>query len=165
MRGLCDPLGEFKDFGCSCKERSVFNYVAALTNTGLWPLHESHNKAVREILDSPGLIKWDCQLPADACGLCRSKTSKHRAEKTRLDILGNFDGLCLDCMTKTKTGDVDRDYWEVDLKKAWSVDCRFNHGQATWYFSFMGRKTDMVKYQKKKKLHFAQHGNYNTFFR
>ena len=55
-----------------------------------------------------------------------------------------FDGLCLDCMdpSKPKTGDEDSDYWQHnELREGeWDSGCRVNHGQPTWYFSFMGRK-------------------------
>ena len=54
-----------------------------------------------------------------------------------------FDGLCLDCLdrSKPKTGDVDMDYWRHNMLEEddWVSGCRFRHKQSTWYFSYMGR--------------------------
>lgn len=69
-----------------------------------------------------------------------------------------FDGLCLDCMdrSKSKTGDEDSDYWRHhQLQEGeWDHGCRVRHGEPTWYFSFLGRneKRDLLlrKLRQKK---------------
>lgn len=66
-----------------------------------------------------------------------------------------FDGLCLDCMdrSKAKAQTHDTGYWLYDDMQwgEWSRHCRSNHGQPTWYFSFLGRREDRdrwVEWQK-----------------
>jgi len=58
----------------------------------------------------------------------------------------------LDCMTKSKFGDHDADYWHhADRHVAWDSECRVNHDQPSWYFSFMGRRGKMVQWTKAKR--------------
>jgi len=66
-------------------------------------------------------------------------------------------------MKLTDSGDVDEDYWTHDLQKNWSDGCRIYHKQPTWYFSFMGRKTDMKNYQQKKKKYERRKAGYSWF--
>jgi hypothetical protein len=117
-------------------------------------VHTSHKKAILVILNSPGFIKFECKVPECGCGTCRLRISESAIKNIRLDILKEFQGLCLDCIKKTKNEGVDDDYWEHDMKKKWDADCRIAHGQPTWYFSFMGRKTDMKNNQQIKKAYF-----------
>ncbi|KAI0013958.1 hypothetical protein F4779DRAFT_639098 [Xylariaceae sp. FL0662B] len=63
------------------------------------------------------------------------------------EIEKKFDGLCLDCMHKFKTGDEHSDYWEHGRLYEFDRGCRFKHGQPTWYFSYMGRREIMSKFQ------------------
>ncbi|KAF8866840.1 hypothetical protein BDZ45DRAFT_768617 [Acephala macrosclerotiorum] len=151
LRGLFNPVGEFLRFSCDCKEKSLFAYNLALSKTGIWPLHDHHKKSVQQVLDSYGLANFECKIPDGACSGCRSKLSSTAVLEIRRKLLNDFHGLCLDCMKMTKTGDIDDDYWEHDFDSEWDVECRINHSQPTWYFSFMGRKTDMAKHQKAKR--------------
>lgn len=59
------------------------------------------------------------------------------------------DGLCLDCInsSQSKTSSFDDDYWRHCKLKGNEIvkGCRVkSHSQATWYFSFMGKR----QYQK-----------------
>lgn len=66
--------------------------------------------------------------------------------------------------SKPKTGDIDRDYWEHDIEEEWSAYCRINHKQATWYFSFMGRKADMKAHKDRKRRHWEDmNDRFGTF--
>jgi len=87
-------------------------------------------------------------------------------EETLLEIAATFHGLCLDCMdrSKPKTGDVDRDYWTHDFKDEWDVNCRIQHGQSTWYFSFMGRKSEMKAHQLQKQKMQQEQKNYERSY-
>ena len=58
----------------------------------------------------------------------------------------------------TKSEDVDEEYWEHDISKEWDAGCSIRHGQPTWYFSFVGRKTEMKAHQLRKKRHWENHG-------
>lgn len=77
-------------------------------------------------------------------------------------VRGYFDGLCLDCLdrSKPKLGDADKDYWRhATLKEhEWVRGCRFPHKQSTWYFSFNGRKEDRDRLIKEKGLDTRRRG-------
>lgn len=54
-------------------------------------------------------------------------------------------------MKKSKFGDKDADYWRHDKgDMTWDARCRIDHGQPTWYFSFMGRREKMLAWQGRK---------------
>lgn len=69
----------------------------------------------------------------------------------RVQVDDSFAGLCLDCLTKTKFGSEDEDYWNHCLDFEYDHGCTIHHGQPTWYFSYLGRPEDMWQYQQKKK--------------
>jgi hypothetical protein len=54
-----------------------------------------------------------------------------------------FDGLCLDCMDRSKTHGnyAGSEYWKVNssVGARWDTRCRIRHNQSTWYVSWMGR--------------------------
>lgn len=54
-------------------------------------------------------------------------------------------------MKISKLGDLDSDYWMHDKMLDWSRGCDFQHGQSTWYYSFMGRQADRAKYNEMRK--------------
>ncbi|KUJ21786.1 uncharacterized protein LY89DRAFT_637739 [Mollisia scopiformis] len=151
LRGLFDPVAAFLEAKCDCKANALFAYHIGLSKTGIWPIHDHHKKSVQDILDSPGMINFQCTIPDGACSSCRSRLSSTKVTELRRKILNDFHGLCLDCMTMTKTGDIDSDYWDHDRMHEWDAGCRIQHSQPTWYFSYMGRKTDMKNHQKAMK--------------
>jgi hypothetical protein len=151
LRELFNPVSVFLEMECDCKEKSLFAYNKGLSKTGIWPLHDHYKKSIQQILNSPGFLKFECTVPEKACMTCRSKLSVTAIETIRRELSNNFHGLCLDCINMTKSGDVDYDYWEHDLEREWDLGCRISHGQPSWYFSFMGRKTDMKNHKKEKK--------------
>jgi hypothetical protein len=64
-----------------------------------------------------------------------------------------FDGLCLDCMTRSKHPkgrDLDAEYWKHNESKGgrWDTDCRITHNQSTWYVSWLGRDDTRQKLLK-----------------
>lgn len=63
--------------------------------------------------------------------------------------------MCMNS-SQSKTGDSDEDYWFHDQMKYWDNGCKFRHGQPTWYFSFMGRRDMMLKFQKDKRDRYLQ---------
>ena len=97
------------------------------------------------------LNKFNFEPKSSACGTCRQD---YRVKVTRtVDYVDDyFDGLCLDCLdrSKPKLGDADMDYWRHnDVKEnEWVTGCRFRHKQPTWYFSFNGRKEDRDRLMK-----------------
>jgi len=54
--------------------------------------------------------------------------------------------------SKPKLRDSDEDYWaHARPQYAWDSECRVDHGQPTWYFSFMGRREKMIQWTHKKR--------------
>jgi hypothetical protein len=72
-------------------------------------------------------------------------------ETVRMQVDDSFVGLCLDCLTKSKFGSDDADYWLHCLQFEYDHGCTIDHGQPTWYFSFLGRLEDMKEFQDQKK--------------
>ena len=98
------------------------------------------------------LEKFKFEAKAGACGTCR-KDYKGQVKRTQEFVEDYFDGLCLDCLnrSKPKLRDVDMDYWRHhELKEnQWIRGCRFPHKQPTWYFSFNGRKEERDRLVRK----------------
>lgn len=103
-----------------------------------------------EILDR--LDRFTYRPPNDACISCQ-KDYKRIVRGAQIYTRKYFDGLCLDCLNMSKTGDMNEDYWLHNKLREyeWVDGCRFKHRQATWYFSFMGRKEQRDHFQKLKK--------------
>lgn len=153
LRGLFSPIESFLKQSCTCKEKSLFAYCIGLSKTGIWPLEDHHKKSVHDVLTSPGFTKFDCEVPEDACLTCRHKLSPGAIESVRRNLWTGYHGLCLDCIDMTNSVDIDEDYWKNDIHKAWDTDCRISHGQPTWYFSFVGRKSEMKAHNLRKYIH------------
>ena len=162
IRALFSPVSAFLRMTCKCKEKSLFAYNLGLSKTGIWPLQDHYKKSIRQVLDSPGFEDFHCVIPDNACFRCTSILQPDNITKIRHNLLCDFDGLCLDCAKMTKTRNVDDDYWLHDAARKWDEDCRIRHGQPTWYFSFMGRKTDMKAH--KLDMH-EKRCNYRSPFR
>lgn len=88
----------------------------------------------------------------DACVYCQKGYTKIVRDAAAY-VRKYFDGLCLDCIKKSKTGDKNMDYWRHNSLREFErvIGCRFTHSQATWYFSFMGRKEDRDHFRKLKR--------------
>ncbi|KAH7342973.1 hypothetical protein BKA65DRAFT_354532, partial [Rhexocercosporidium sp. MPI-PUGE-AT-0058] len=63
IRSLFDPVSAFLKSKCDCREKALFAYNLGLSKTGIWPLHEHHKKSVQEVLDSPGFVTFQCEIP------------------------------------------------------------------------------------------------------
>lgn len=112
----------------------------------------AHKNSIDVILSR--LEKFTYQAPDSACGTCR-KNYDSVVATARERVARYFDGLCLDCMdrSKPKTGDRDDDYWrhnELD-ETEFIRDRKFVHKQPSWYFSFMGRREDRERFRGPKK--------------
>ena len=108
----------------------------------VWPLERTCQRSpMRTILQR--LDKFSITVEKGACTSCH-KDYEEAVKNAQTKTLGYFDGLCLDCMDRTKpvTKDADMDYWKHNtLRESEFIrGCRTGeHGQPTWYFSFMGR--------------------------
>lgn len=142
------------DASCSCKEVTLFNYQKALTDIKVWPLEDiAQHTPMCTIIER--LSKFSFEPKPSACNNCRS-SYKAIVELARSRTRGYFDGLCLDCMdkSKSKTDDEDTDYWEHNNLDEDDVirGCRTSHGQPTWYFSYMGRREVRDKFLRAKRM-------------
>ncbi|KAL8691726.1 MAG: hypothetical protein Q9218_003119 [Villophora microphyllina] len=152
FRGLWGPCHHLLESKCSCKEKTLFDYQKHLYSIDVWPLETVFlKKSINEILLNLG--KFNYEAPMSACGQCR-QDYKGIVERVIAMVKEYFDGLCLDCLdrSKPKTGDVDLDYWRHDKleEHEWVFGCRFKHKQPTWYFSFNGRKEERDRLVKRR---------------
>lgn len=148
---------------CNCKEKTLFGYEKALYDIHVWPLEsEASRNSIRTILDRLGNFKYEA-----ASGSCVNCTRDYNSivKGASAYTTDYFDGLCLDCLDKSKpkTKDEDTDYWEHNNFEGGRYDsgCHIDHGQPTWYFSFMGRKEDRdrfleIKRRAKRELSFLE---------
>lgn len=86
------------------------------------------------------------------------KPIERRGQTVWVEVDDSFAGLCLDCLTKTKFGCDDTDYWNHCLDFEFDHGCTVPHGQPTWYFSYLGRPDDMKQYQREKKAKLQRRG-------
>ncbi|PYH93999.1 hypothetical protein BO71DRAFT_450356 [Aspergillus ellipticus CBS 707.79] len=137
---------------CPCKELAVFEYLRELKRIEVWPLEDVMKDAsISDILErlddfdqkNMRRLKDEEFDGSRFCACSRSWAVVVNQAKKR--VAEYFDGLCLDCMDKTKNlgegGDQDDDYWHYWKRYSrYDSKCRIMHGQPTWYFSFMGRR-------------------------
>ncbi|KAI9038241.1 BTB/POZ domain-containing protein [Aspergillus affinis] len=150
-RGLFELICEIVDTGkCSCKERTVFNFLAELRRIQAWPLEDTMAKTSIETmlkrLKRFGSSRMNAHGPNTGMLLCKcSRNWGQVVYDTVRRVRNYFDGLCLDCMKSSKDvkyrRDGDIEYWGHHMsRKKYDAHCRIKHGEPTWWFSFMGRR-------------------------
>ncbi|GAB7333945.1 hypothetical protein MBLNU13_g06055t1 [Cladosporium sp. NU13] len=143
---------------CKIREKVFYQYHKGLQETGAWPLEvQGYRHSINELLGLLRRFKYQdphlkgeesCEKPLDC--MSGPKFSKLVADAiAHVDV--QFDGLCLDCMNVSGARYNDDDYWRRNEPGVWGDKCRIQHGQSTWYFSFVGRSEDRDKFQKKWK--------------
>ncbi|RYC59811.1 hypothetical protein CHU98_g6385 [Xylaria longipes] len=166
MRGVPDRVL------CECLDVMTFFHKRSLLDTGIKSLFSlaDRKRTLNALLDDLDKYKfvltkisrqfsWERIDPSWSTALCQ--TCEHylddAAEGLAAEVLSassrvrkNFDGLCLDCMHKFKTGNDDSDYFAHDKHGDHDRGCRVRHGQPTWYFSYMGRKELMLRHQDER---------------
>ncbi|RAL14379.1 uncharacterized protein BO97DRAFT_340628, partial [Aspergillus homomorphus CBS 101889] len=143
----------FKQSQAPCCERTVFEFLRELQRIYVWPFEECMKRSsIDDLIDrladfaEKNMRKYvdpKTDTPVDC--VCYAADWITIIEHVATRVLGYFNGLCLDCMNKTKNlrpgGDQDTDYWEyMDHRDRWDLGCRITHAEPTWYFSFMGRR-------------------------
>ncbi|PYI02623.1 hypothetical protein BO78DRAFT_453536 [Aspergillus sclerotiicarbonarius CBS 121057] len=156
-QGLFEQIGGIVQHAtCPCKETTVFEYLRELSRIKVWPLEDSlKDVSINDIIlqlrrfDSARMRKYKGPPPRhvdDWEQLCPCSHDWERVVLSAANRVSNyFDGLCLDCMDTSKNlrdgGSKDDDYWHYyELFQRYDARCRVNHGEPTWYFSFMGRR-------------------------
>jgi hypothetical protein len=160
-RELYEPIDELlvchSDFDKYDRHPNVlFAYELALKRTGAWPIESKMiSVSANQTMDNLGKV----EVPPgetdskEGCHLCKFDF-KAAVEGAISETKGYFDGLCLDCMdaSQPKFGDDDEDYWRHDeTGVAWDRKCRISHGQATWYYSFMGRRQKQINWVRRRR--------------
>ncbi|MCJ1235670.1 hypothetical protein MMC14_003641 [Varicellaria rhodocarpa] len=128
---------------CPHVKDNVFGYFRTLLLLGVWPMEDAaRTDTIDDILENLEDFRYSPSARCSYCSRDYDKIVKDVREYTQK----YFDGLCLDCLDKTKprTGDSDIDYWKHQEFKedSWIEGCRIRHKQPSWYFLFMGRKAD-----------------------
>lgn len=137
---LWKPVANVLRSSCACKEKTVFEYLRALTMTGGYPTDQQGRNSVSGVCRSLGSFDnhFKPTKSRHDCYVCGANWSRVVTDAV-ISIKKHFDGLCLDCMdhTQPKFLDEHEDYWNhVLCDKQWDKHCRIKHGQATWYSSF-----------------------------
>ncbi|KAL8940125.1 MAG: hypothetical protein Q9216_002979 [Gyalolechia sp. 2 TL-2023] len=162
FRGLWDPCNSLLRASCACRKETLYDYQHHLYSIEVWPLETIFlNTSIHGILER--LDDFSYEPRTGACSQCRQNYTGIVARVVSR-VEEYFDGLCLDCLdrSKPKTGDIDLDYWRHDKLKEWEwvQGCRFPHRQSTWFFSFNGRKEERDRLVKKRKESDRTHPNY-----
>ena len=118
-------------------------YFAGLTKTGAYPLEMTFSyNSINELLQN--LSSFNMQ-GGGGCNLCQADWM-HEVNKACHQTVEHFQGLCLDCMATSRldTKGADKDYWrglgsDGSTWSSWSKKCRIDHGENTWYISWLGR--------------------------
>ena len=148
---------ELLNADCACKAETLFGYEEALYVICVWPLERvAQRSKMTDILDR--LHKLDYKAHEKACQRYCQKDYNSRALQAEITTRNYFDGLCLDCMTNSKTQDYNEDYWCHDMldEDEFITGCRITHKQPTWYFSFMGRREGHDHFRKRKHQDFIE---------
>ncbi|RYP73067.1 hypothetical protein DL769_004304 [Monosporascus sp. CRB-8-3] len=141
----------------------IYRYFVALDATGSFPVNygENRHKSVNRLLGDAENIRleiielnpdtrhasWICNPYRQGNATRTARTLEAQVKEGINCVRKKFEGLCLDCMHKYKTGDKDCDYWNHARAMNFSKGCRFPHGEPTWYYSYMGRDDEMKKFK------------------
>lgn len=128
------------------------------------------NKHSDALKDNSGITKKACNVCVNGAvsasfdrkvkGLFKSMLyEKHTTVRKQVEpgrsalvkVDDTFQGLCLDCLTKTKFESQDDDYWRHCSNFEYDHGCTVRLGQPTWYFSYMGRPEALQKWAKEKR--------------
>jgi hypothetical protein len=128
-------------YACTCGDwaRTAGHYFAALVLTDGYPLEKTFSKT--SVTDILNLLKAFNMTFQGTCRLC-SVDLVGEVGSARTAALRSFDGLCVDCMDRSRpkreNGDVD--YWRQleSIDGRWDFNCRVKHGEPSWYISWCG---------------------------
>jgi hypothetical protein len=111
-----------------------------LTKIDTFPVEDVFSySSIQQITDRLGEFKYDF---VPACKRCRGMDWVTVVLKAKANTEKYFDGLCLDCMdrSKQKGKNLDDEYWghNESVDGRWDTRCRFRHNRSTWYVSWLG---------------------------
>lgn len=153
-RELYDPIETMLTSSrCTQHGDKGLDYQISLHTTGVWPFEskQKHN-SMKSLTAKLKTFRRPSNEAITGCHGCTFDSVAVVAAAID-ETEAYFDGLCLDCMnaSRPKFGDSDEDYWRHGEPNIdWSADCRFEHGEPTWYFSFMGRKEEQIAWTREQ---------------
>jgi hypothetical protein len=173
-RGLWTAVGHLFGSGkyhCTCGQwaKSAGLYFDALVKVQVYPLETVFPKTSMNTLLSR-LGSFDLGATG-ACYTCNIDW-KQQAKQAKTITQGYFDGLCLDCMDKSKPPrgkNSDELYWThlSSENGKWDKNCRIPHGEPSWYMSWCGRdehRQKLLKEHHEKKKEFYRDLDGRPFF-
>ncbi|OCK94025.1 uncharacterized protein K441DRAFT_721942, partial [Cenococcum geophilum 1.58] len=144
-RELWDVCLRLRHQQCACRKETYFGYQDKLMKVRAWPLeHVFRCSSMNDITSrlskfSYTLTTTTCTAPFPGCHQGLDNIVEEACRRTARYL----DGLCLDCVdrSKPKREDDDEDYWRHNYPAngCWDMGCRFRHSRSTWYRSWMGR--------------------------
>jgi hypothetical protein len=144
-RGIWDEIETLLRRGayaCTCGEwaSTAGHYFAALVDTDAYPLEKSFSKT--SVVNILSRLKTFSMRHQGTCKLC-SVDWADQVASARTATMRNFDGLCVDCMDRSrpKREKEDIDYWRQleSIDGRWDANRRVKHGEPSWYISWCGR--------------------------
>ncbi|KAL8707728.1 MAG: hypothetical protein Q9220_007308 [cf. Caloplaca sp. 1 TL-2023] len=151
-RELYRPNDKLLQAFCPCRKETLYDYEKALTDIQVWPLEKvAQHTAIQTIIKR--LHAFIYAAKSTGCRTCRMDFSNMVSSAGSLTHR-YFDGLCLDCMDRSKSKDEDGDYWiHQDFNEMDHIKCvRGLHIQSTWYFSYMGRRQRRDRMRRDKHM-------------
>lgn len=126
---------------CACGKETYFDYQDKLMKARAWPLeHVFQYSSMNDIISRLSEFSYTpkttiCTAPFPGCHQGFDDIVEEACKRTARD----FDGLCLDCMdrSKPKREDDDEGYWRRNYlaNGCWDMVCRFRYSHSTWYHS------------------------------
>ncbi|TKA69161.1 hypothetical protein B0A55_08961 [Friedmanniomyces simplex] len=163
-RGLYRPVEALVRHGdCRCRGEVLWAYENLLTRQGCWPLETAWGggaTSVEAFLRRLERIPAKVAQPRTCGGRVCTFGFGDVVARVRVDVMGLFDGLCLDCMASStpnfpsSEGQTDDFYWsKVAFRSGphWDDGCRVRHHQPTWYFSFLGDRGKMQQWVEERR--------------
>ncbi|KAF2845779.1 hypothetical protein T440DRAFT_543464 [Plenodomus tracheiphilus IPT5] len=137
----CGHLLHYGTDACSCWDATVGQYFRALTKIDVFPVEDVLSySSVQQIINRLGRFEYTHKTD---CIRCRQLDWESVVLKAKANTENYFDGLCLDCMnrSKPKNKSPDDEYCEHNrsVDGRWDKYCRFRHNQSTCYVSWLGR--------------------------
>ncbi|KAF2491001.1 hypothetical protein BU16DRAFT_442825, partial [Lophium mytilinum] len=130
---------------CECWKVTISEYLSELVNLEVFPLDDFlHRASLSDITHRIRQFKHHSAAPN--CTTCNINWVGVVFRAVRATE-AYFDGLCLDCMERSRGRDGDENYWRQcgSVDKLWDSRCRITHGEPSWYVSWLGRNDHKQK--------------------
>jgi hypothetical protein len=138
-RELYHPLERLHRAVCACRKETAFDYEDALIALECWPVNDAAQKfPLSELFEK--LSHFEFRPATTTCESGECRRSFKRSVEIAIDrAKQSFQGLCLDCMKRSKpdVGQRHEEYIKNNSPQVgcWDMDCRFGHGRPSWYVS------------------------------